>query len=151
MTASRWIRRFERLVIGVLLLLLAVVLVLSVLELAWVLFNDITSPPVMILEINELLDLFGLFLLVVIGVELFEAIVKTYFHERVDRVEVVMIVAIIAISRKVIVIDAEKTEPMTAVGISAIILALATGVFLLRLKRHPDAVQADSESEHRRT
>ncbi|HEU6444439.1 MAG TPA: phosphate-starvation-inducible PsiE family protein, partial [Gaiellaceae bacterium] len=144
---DRAIGHFERLVIGSLLVLLAIVLALSVVDLTWVLVQDVINPPVLILEIDELLELFGLFLLVLIGVELFEAIYRTYLHERVDRAEVVIIVAIIAIARKVIVIDLEKTEPLTVVGIGVVIVALTVGYFLLRRTRRLEAASAPGEAE----
>jgi uncharacterized membrane protein (DUF373 family) len=151
---SRWmnidqaIRQGETLVVGVLLLLLAGVLLPSIVELAWVLAKDVSSPPVLILEIDELLEIFGLFLLVLIGVELFEAFVNTHLHERVDRAEVVMIVAIIAISRKVIVIDFAKTDPLTAVGIGVGIVALALGYFLIKAsaRRGPGAAAGSGKA-----
>ncbi|HEU6443796.1 MAG TPA: phosphate-starvation-inducible PsiE family protein [Gaiellaceae bacterium] len=144
---DRAIGHFERLVIGSLLVLLAIVLALSVVDLTWVLVQDVINPPVLILEIDELLELFGLFLLVLIGVELFEAIHRTYLHERVDRAEVVIIVAIIAIARKVIVIDFEKTEPLTVVGVGVVIIALTVGYFLLRRTRRLEAASAPGTSE----
>ena len=39
------------------------------------------SPPLLLLEIDELLESFGLFMLVLIGIELLETIVKTYLHQ----------------------------------------------------------------------
>jgi uncharacterized membrane protein (DUF373 family) len=111
MTVGTLIRRFEALLTGFLVLLLAIVLVLSAVEFAWVLLKDISSPPLFILEIDELLDIFGVFLLVLIGIELFEAIVRTFFHEQVDRARVVMVVALIAVSRKVIVTDFTEADP----------------------------------------
>lgn len=147
MSMERVIARYEELVIGFLLVLLAIVLALSVVELTWVLVHDVINPPVLILDIDELLELFGLFLLVLIGVELFEAIHRTYLHERVDRAEVVLIVAIIAIARKVIVLDFEKTEPLTIVGLGVVIVALTAGYFLLKRTRRLDTAPAAGEAQ----
>lgn len=129
------IRRFERIVVGFLLVMMAFVVVLSAAELLWILAHDVLSPPVFFLEVDELLGVFGIFLLVLIGLELFEVMLKTYLQEQVDRVEVVLIVAMIAIARKVIVVDFEDADPLTAVGVGALVIALAGGHYLFKLSR----------------
>ena len=73
--------KFERVVVGTLILMLALVVLLSVLELGRVLILDIITPPILILEAKQLLNSFGLFLLVLIGIELLET-VKKILHGR---------------------------------------------------------------------
>ena len=63
---------------------MAVVLLLSTVELAWVIIKDIITPPILIVDIDELLEIFGLFMLVLIGIELLDTIAKTYMAESVD-------------------------------------------------------------------
>jgi uncharacterized membrane protein (DUF373 family) len=50
--------------------------------------------------------------------------------------EVVFLVAIIAVSRKVIVLDCSATTPETRWGIPSIVLALGIGHFLVRRALH---------------
>ena len=90
------IKKFQKIIILVLVVLMAVVLLLSTIELAWIIIKDIITPPVFLLEIDELLDIFGLFMLVLIGIELLDTIAKTYMTESVDHAQIVMAVAIIA-------------------------------------------------------
>jgi len=97
---------------------------------------DIISPPIILLEVGELLNIFGLFLLILIGVELLET-VKMYFREHVVHVEVVFMVALIAIARKVIILDLEKYSYLALIGIALIILALSVGYYLVR-KSHQE-------------
>jgi len=52
-----YLHKFERIVIAALILMLALVILLSVIELGWVLIMDIITPPVFILEIRQLLEL----------------------------------------------------------------------------------------------
>ena len=118
------LKKFEKAITVTLVGLMAVVLLLATIELAWIIVQDIITPPVFLLEINELLDIFGLFLLVLIGVELLETI-KAYLKENVVHFEVVLTVAMIAIARKVITLDVKDLPAMTLVGIAAIIVALA--------------------------
>ena len=112
--------------------MMAVVLFLATMELGWIIVKDVTTPPVLLLEIDELLEIFGLFMLVLIGVELLETIMKTYLAEGVNHAEIVISVAIIAIARKVIILDVKDLSGITLIGIGVIILALSIGYFLVR-------------------
>jgi uncharacterized membrane protein (DUF373 family) len=123
--------KFERLVVMALLVMITIVVFLTTVELAYILIKDIVTPPVVILEIDEILDLFGLFFLVLIGVELMETI-KTYFHEQTVRVQVVFLVALMAISRKVIILGVSKLNGETLLGIAAVVFAFSVGYFLVR-------------------
>jgi len=125
------LQRFERVIILALTIMMAIVLLLATIELAFILVQDVVSPPVFILEIDELLDIFGLFLLVLIGIELLET-VKAYLVENAIRVHVVFTVALIAISRKVIILDVKETPSLKLAGIAAIIIALSVGYFFIK-------------------
>jgi len=129
-----FIKSFEKIIIKVLVVLMAFVLLLSTVELAWVVIKDIITPPILLLEIDELLEIFGLFMLVLIGIELLDTIAKTYMAESVDHAQIVMAVAIIAIARKVIILDVKDLSGLALVGIAAIILALSIGYYLIRKK-----------------
>jgi len=125
------LKKFEKAVTVSLVAMMAVVVLLATIELGWIIIQDIITPPVLLLEINELLDIFGLFLLVLIGVELLETI-KAYLKENVVHFEVVLTVAMIAIARKVITLDVKELPSMTLVGIAAIIVALAAAKYFFR-------------------
>ncbi len=90
-------------------------------------------PPVFLLDIDELLEVFGMFLLVLIGVELLET-VKMYLTKKTVHVEVVFTVAMIAIARKVIILDINEVSSLTLIGIGTIIIALSTGYYFLTRK-----------------
>ena len=98
------IDKFERTINVALLWMLALVVLLATIDLGWIILQDILSPPVFLLEDNELLDLFGAFLLVLIGVELLDP-VKIYITKKTIHVEVVLLVGIIAIARKVVILE----------------------------------------------
>jgi len=125
------LKRFEKVITGTLVVLMAIVVLLATIELGWIIVKDVITPPVLLLEIDELLDIFGLFLLVLIGVELLETI-KAYLKDNVVHFEVVLTVAMIAITRKVITLDVKDLPAMTLVGIAAIIMALAAAKYLFR-------------------
>jgi uncharacterized membrane protein (DUF373 family) len=71
--------------------------------------------------------------LVLIGVELLETI-KAYLLEKVIHVEIVLEVALIAIARKVIILDLEKYSSLTVLGIAGLILAVAVAFFVVKKK-----------------
>jgi len=127
----KYLEHIERLIVTFLLVMMVIVVGLATLDLAWLLIKDIITPPKLLLEINELLDIFGLFLLVLIGVELMESI-RVYREQKSVHVEVVMTVAMIAIARKVIIVDIKEVNSLTLLGVAAIIGALSLGYFLIR-------------------
>lgn len=124
-----YLKKFERLIVAALILMMTVVILLSVGELAWILVQDVISPPVLILEIDELLELFGFFLLVLIGIELLETI-KNYYAEGKIELTVIFTVALIALARKIIILEPDKYEPMTLIGLGVLILALVSGYWV---------------------
>ena len=126
------IEKFERVINVTLLLMLALVVVLATIDLGWIIVKDMLTPPVILLDNEELLELFGAFLLVMIGLELLNTI-KIYITEKTVHVEVVLVVGIIAIARKVVVLEPEMLDGTTLLGIAAVIFALTVGYYFVRL------------------
>lgn len=141
------IRKFQKIIVLVLVALMAVVLFLSTVELAWVIVKDIITPPVLLLEIEELLEIFGLFMLVLIGIELLDTIAKTYMDESDDHAQIVMAVAIIAIARKVIILDVKDLSGVALLGIAAIILALSIGYYLIKKNKKGERLKESPYDE----
>ena len=125
------LRKFESLITRILLVMMAGVVLLATVELGWLLVKDVMTPPVFLLEIEELLDLFGQFLLVLIGIELLHSM-KVYVERREIHLEAVLVVAVIAIARKIVVLDPKEQSEATLLGIAAIMLALTLGYYLVR-------------------
>ena len=126
------IEKFERVINVALLAMLAIVVLLATIDLGWIIVKDILTPPVLLLEVDELLELFGAFLLVMIGIELLNT-VKTYLTQKTIHVEVVLLVGIIAISRKVVILEPKTMDALTLIGIAAIIFALMFGYYFVKL------------------
>ena len=129
-----YLEKFERAITHALLVLMAGVVLLATIELAWLLAKDVLTPPYFLLEIHELLELFGLFLLVLIGIELLHS-VKTYIVRREFHLETVLTVAMIAVARKIIVLEPKELPEGTLLGIAALVLALSLGHYLVRHSR----------------
>ena len=91
-------------------MLLIVLIALSVISLVYAMVVTILSPPILLLTATELLDLFGVFLLVLLALEFFESI-KIFLRDNVIPFELVVVIAITAISRKIIVLDYNDQRP----------------------------------------
>jgi uncharacterized membrane protein (DUF373 family) len=140
------LRIYERTIFVSLIVMLGIVVFSSTLDLARRILVDIMTPPMLILEGPQLLEIIGLVLLIMIGVELVETI-KTYFNDRVVHVEVVLEVALIAIARKVIIVDVKEFSSESIIGIAALVLALSTGYYLQkRARTFKSAAQMAEES-----
>ena len=129
------LKKFEKSLIQLLMGLMAIVLVLGTLDLGWFVIQNIITPPYVLFDVNLLLDVFGMFMLVLIGIELLETIMKTYITQGPPHYETVLSVAIIAIARKVITLDVKKVDSLSLIGIAAIILALTVGYFMMKRAR----------------
>ena len=127
------LKKFEHVVIVSLISMMVLVVLLATIELGWIIVKDIITPPIILLKITELLEIFGFFLLVLIGVELLETI-KAYLLDKVVHVEIVLEVALIAIARKVIILDLEKYDGLTVLSMAGLILAVATAFYVVRRK-----------------
>jgi uncharacterized membrane protein (DUF373 family) len=140
------LKRYEKFMVSALMIMMAVVLGLATLDLGWLIVKDVITAPYLLLDISELLDIFGLFMLVLIGIELLETIMKTYLMDGTPHFEVVLSVAIIAIARKVIILDVKEVESLSLFGIAAIVIALTAGYYLMKRGQMPD----DKASEMRK-
>jgi uncharacterized membrane protein (DUF373 family) len=126
-----YITRFEKIVYVILILLLGTVVLFSIAELIGLIYSGLFIQSVYRLDNHELVNLFGFFLLVIIGIELLETL-KTYLQENTIHFEIVILVALIAIARKVIIIEPEYQDGMTLAGIGVIIVALGVAYYLFK-------------------
>jgi len=126
-----YLDKFQKFIIVILAILMGLVVMLATLELVYVIALDLLSPPIVLLDSKELLDIFGYFLLILIGIELLETF-SIYIRERAINVQVVLLVAMIALARKVIILDAEDIQSLTLFAIGFVILALAAGYYMVK-------------------
>ena len=122
---------FQKAILTVLTVLMGLVVLLATLELIYILAIDILSPPLVFLDINEILSIFGYFLLILIGIELLETF-RIYLQEHAINVQVVFLVALIAIARKVIILEVKDIQALTLVGIGVVIFSLTAAYYLVK-------------------
>jgi uncharacterized membrane protein (DUF373 family) len=125
----------------VLLILMTIIVAIAIVELGIILYLDFFDSPddVLFLEIDELFRIFGFFFIVLIGFELVETI-EMYFKDNVIHAEVVLLVAVIAVSRKVILLDLDQYDPLAVVGLGIIIIALGTCYWLIKMSHREQSI-----------
>src|SRR5262249_38458222 len=133
--SERFLRWFEIAIVAALQVLLIMLIVMATITLYGLFIQGIRNN---IGEIGSAEDLHGVLqraiggvLIVILGLELMETL-KTYFSEHHIRVEVILVVAIIAVGRHIIKLDFEHVSTSLLFGLAALMIALAAGYFLVR-------------------
>jgi uncharacterized membrane protein (DUF373 family) len=108
-----------------------IVIVVSVYELGVYMVQELIIPPPIDKFGRTLFTIFGLFLNVLIALEILENI-TAYLKKHVVQVELVIVTSLIAIARKIIILDLEKTSGIDLIALAAAILALSISYWLVR-------------------
>jgi len=127
-------RKFETFIVSILLFILMFVVVLLTAEFIILLVSGLdTLKELTSIELLQKAaqNTFAGFLLVLLGIELMQT-VKMYLVENKIHVEIVFVVAMIAVGRHIIKMDFHSEDPLTYLGIAAITIALAVGYFLIK-------------------
>ena len=130
--------RIESLVAKLLAIAMVVVLIFTVFDLGVFLCVALFLPPENRSEKIFIIEVFGLFLNVLIALELMENI-TAYLRKHVVQVELVFITALIAAARKIIILDLAKVSGQQLLGLGFAILALSISYWLIRqmnIKNH---------------
>jgi len=106
----RFLHKTIRGAVRVLALLMVFVILWGIGDVIYVLNERLGQEPVFLLSINDLFATFGAFLAVLIAIEIFVNI-TIYIRTDVIPVRLVVATALMAISRKVIVLDYDKISP----------------------------------------
>jgi uncharacterized membrane protein (DUF373 family) len=126
------LHQFEGSISKMLSLGMVVVILAIVFDLAVVLVRAIfTTTPGMFLG-QTVIDIFGLFLTVLIALEILENI-TAYIRKHVVQVELVIVTALTAVGRKFIILDLAKVSGTTLIGLAIAIFALAISYWIVRV------------------
>jgi len=120
----------EKFVAKVLSIALVVVIFASIFDLGRFLIQELFFLNTSLLGKN-LFNVFGLFLNVLIALELLENL-GGYLRKNVIQVELVIVTAMIAIARKIIILDMEKMAALDLVGLGVSMFALAGSYWVIR-------------------
>ena len=119
--------------VRVLAILMVIIIVLSIIDVIHVLYQRIITPPYFLLNIGDILETFGAFLIVLIAIEIFINI-RLYLGAPVLPVQLVIATALMAIARKVIVLDYDKVTPDYIYATAAVVVGLGITYWLITKK-----------------
>lgn len=129
-----WLHVVIRFCVRILAVLMTLVIMWSVADVAWVLYQRaIASPTTGLLNVNDILVSFGAFMATLIAIEIFLNIVL-YLRDDVLHVKLVLATALMAVARKVIVMDYKTLDPTYIWATAAVIFALSIGYWLVAKK-----------------
>ncbi len=106
------------------------VIILSVCDLLIFLAKELVNHTDNLLK-DTLFVIFGLFLNVLIALEILENI-TAYLKKHVIQVELVIVTSLIAVSRKIIILDLEKKTAADLIGLATAIFALSISYLIVR-------------------
>ena len=122
-----------RFAIRILAFLMVLVIYWSIADVVYVLYQKLSSPPIFLLDVEDILQTFGAFMLVLIAVEIFINI-RLYLGSNVIPVELVVATALMAVARKVIVLDLKIVSSEQIVGLALVTIALGVTYWLIKYK-----------------
>jgi uncharacterized membrane protein (DUF373 family) len=125
--------KVEKVIAIALLTLMTLVVISGTLEVGYEIVTSFIQPPGFFIGVSEFFDVFGLFLMVLIGLELMTSI-HMYMENHNIHVEMMFLVALTAITRKIVILDSSNQEPLMVFAIGFLVIALSVGYYLLKLK-----------------
>ena len=122
---------FEKLIAKILSASLIIVIFVSIVDLIKYLYTDLFGQHPVGFFGTTLIEIFGLFLNILIAMELLENI-SGYLKRNVIQVELVIVTSIIAVARKIIIFDFNKYGEMQLAALVVATLGLSGSYWLLR-------------------
>jgi uncharacterized membrane protein (DUF373 family) len=127
------LHRTIRLSIRILALLMVLVIYLSIADVVYVLYIKLSTPPYFLLDVEDILQTFGAFMVVLIAVEIFINI-RLYLGSNVIPVELVVATALMAVARKIIVLDLKIVSAEQIMGLALVTISLGITYWLIKEK-----------------
>lgn len=124
-------KSFEKGVLLILLFLMGLVVVAALVEMLYESFIYATNDAGLLLDLDELIHIFGWFLLVLIAVELMSS-VANFIERKSINIETMILIALTAVSRKVILLESKEYDPIYLMGVSSLVITLSVGFYLVR-------------------
>lgn len=120
----------ESVVARFLSLAMIVVIFVGTIDLIRLLISDLAAEPKGFFS-QSLFTIFGAFLNILIALEILENITG-YLRKHVFQVELVIATSLIAVARKIIILDLDKTTGVGLIGLASAVLALAVSYWIIR-------------------
>lgn len=124
------IENIESIVSKILSLVMVAVILVAVFDLIVILSQELFVSPLGFFNKN-LFEFFGLFLNVLIALEILENI-TAYLRKHVVQVELVIVTSLIAVARKIIILDLKKVEGIDVIGLALAVFSLSLSYWIIR-------------------
>lgn len=102
----------------------------AIIDAGYLVYSKLVSPPFLILDVSDLLDVFAAALIVLIAIEIYTN-VTLYLTANVIHVKLVVATALMAVARKVITLDTADLDPLYFIGYAGLGLAFGVTYWLL--------------------
>ncbi len=122
--------------VRILAVLMTLVIFWGVADVVYVLYQKLMAEPFMLLTVTDILAIFGSFLSVLIAIEIFINITVYIKHDALP-IKMVIATALMAIARKVIMLDFNDLDWHYVIAISTVIVALGLTYWLISYKPKP--------------
>ena len=122
---------FEGFVSKLLSIAMVLVVMVVIVDLGKYLAEALLDPDPYNFLGKTLLDIFGLFLSVLIALEILENI-TAYLKKHVVQVELVIVTSLTAVARKIIILDLDKVTGVSLIGLAIAIVALSISYFIVK-------------------
>lgn len=132
------IEKVQTILAKILSLAMIIVIVVATIDLIRIILIDLTVEPRLLFN-RGLFEIFGMFLNILIALEILENI-TAYLRKHVIQVELVIVTSLVAIARKIIILDLDKTTGISIIGLGVAIFALSVSYLIIKVSHryHPD-------------
>ncbi|WP_439135240.1 phosphate-starvation-inducible PsiE family protein [Pseudomaricurvus sp.] len=127
------LHKIIRVAIKALAILMVLIIIWGVADVVFVVYQKLMESPKFLLEVSDIFAVFGAFMVVLIAVEIFVNI-RLYLGSNVLPIQLVIATALMAIARKVIILDFADVTPDYIFGIASVVLALGVSYWLVAKK-----------------
>jgi uncharacterized membrane protein (DUF373 family) len=130
------IENIEVIVSKILSIFMVVVILVAIIDLGTYIVKEVFTTPYGAIN-TTLFKVFGLFLNILIALEILENI-TAYLKRHVFQVELVIVTSLIAVARKIIILDLEKVRGLDIIGLGTAVLALSISYLIIRSSNSRD-------------
>lgn len=125
------IEHFEGWISKLLSIGMVLVIIVVIVDLGLYLSKALLDPDPYNFLGKTLLDIFGLFLSVLIALEIMENI-TAYLKKHAVQVELVIVTSLTAVARKIIILDLDKVDGTSLIGLAIAVLALSISYLVVK-------------------
>ncbi len=124
------LNKFIKFAVKILAILMVVVIFWGVADVFYIIYQQLLVPPFLLLSLSDIFKTFAAFLAVLIAIEIYQNIIL-YLRTDIMPIKLVIATALMAIARKVIILDFKELTPLYVFSTGFVVIALGITYFLL--------------------